>query len=85
MNSTSGPQTHQPIQAPARRTARYVVAVVAGCLAAATLPMVASANEGHPGCNGLYEVARFSTAQNGDTPGHDTVHHVFEAMGCGGH
>lgn len=86
MKSTSGPQTHQRAQAPAARTAKFVVAVVAGCLAAATLPMVASANEDHPGCNGLYETARFRTAQQvDDTNGHNTVHHVFEELGCGDH
>jgi hypothetical protein len=62
------------------------MAAAAGCLAAVTLPVVASANEGHPGCNGLYETARFRTAQQvGETHGHDTVHHVFERLGCGDH
>jgi hypothetical protein len=68
------------------RPARFAVAVAAGCLAALTLPVVASANEDHPGCQGLYETARFRTFQQvGETHGHETVHHVFERLGCGDH
>lgn len=67
----------------ARRTA---IAIAAGSLAALTLPLAASASEDHPGCTGLYDQARFRTYQQvGDTHGHETVHHVFERLGCGDH
>jgi hypothetical protein len=50
------------------------------------LPITAAASETHPGCNGLFEQARFRTYQQvGDTNGHETVHHVFERLGCGEH
>lgn len=85
MKTTSRTETHRGAPNSATRTARLALATAAGCLAAVALPMVASANEGHPGCNGLYETARFSTAKHRDTHGHDTVHSVFERLGCGGH
>lgn len=86
MRTTSIHQTNHRTRASATPKGRFALAVAAGCLAVVTLPMVASANEGHPGCNGLYETARFRTAQQvGETHGHDTVHHVFERLGCGGH
>lgn len=67
-------------------TRRAALAVAAGCLGALTLPLTAAASEAHPGCNGLFEQARFRTYQQvGDTNGHETVHHVFERLGCGDH
>ena len=76
----------QRARALATRRTRFAVAAAAGCLAAVTLPMVASANEGHPGCNGLYETARFRTYQQvGETHGHETVHNLLERLGCGDH
>ena len=86
MNTSSAHHTGQRARASTTRRTRFAVAAAAGCLAAVTLPMAASANEGHPGCNGLYETARFRTYQQvGETHGHETVHHVLERLGCGDH
>jgi hypothetical protein len=65
---------------------RATLTAALGCLAAVAVPITAAASEDHPGCNGLYEQARFRTYQQvGETHGHDTVHHVFERLGCGDH
>lgn len=59
-----------------------MIAVVA--LATIFPASAAGAAPSENGCNGLYEVARFATFKNGkDTHGHETVHHQFEAHGCG--
>lgn len=57
---------------------------VAASLAIVPAGALASPPEG-AGCQGLYEHARFATFQNGDTPGHDRVHEVFEMHGCEHH
>ena len=68
------------------RTTRSIVVGLATAVSLALAPAAALASppEG-AGCEGLYEVARFATFRNGDTPGHDRVHEVFEAHGCGHH
>lgn len=71
-----------------RRSLNRAVLVAAASAATVgvslAVPAAASATEGPPGCNGLYERARFATFQQvGDTHGHETVHHVFERLGCG--
>ncbi len=62
------------------------IAMLAGVALATIVPVTAAAGGAENGCNGLYEVARFATFQQaGDTHGHQTVHHQFEAHGCGHH
>lgn len=89
MKATTAHQRTRRASSPTARRVKIAVAAAAGCLAALTVPGVASASEGHPGCNGLFEHARFATYQQvertGETNGHETVHHLFEHLGCGGH
>ena len=66
------------------RAVLFAAASAAAVGVSLAVPAAASASEGHTGCNGLYERARFATFQQvGDTHGHETVHHVFERLGCG--
>jgi hypothetical protein len=89
MNTTSAHRAIHRASGSTARRAKIGVAAVAGCLGALTVPGVIFASETHPGCDGLYEHARFATYQQvdktGETNGHDTVHHVFEDLGCGHH
>ena len=66
-------------------TVRSSVIGLAAAVSLVLVPAGALAAPAGAGCEGLYEVARFETFRNGDTPGHEQVHALLETHECGHH